>query len=100
MFAVRTLVHGSVERLVDRLVLGLVANTGLPAPGLAVGVGAPVDQSPEAPRVRLLVRPILALPVNEDKRLSRFLFFCGLVEVEGSRVEGKAALNLEKLLRL
>lgn len=64
MFAVRTLVHRAVESLVHRLVLRLVANTGLPAPGLALGLGAPADEPPEAPGVRLLVRPVVALPVN------------------------------------
>jgi len=62
LLAVGTFVHSAVEGLVDCLVLWLVTNTSLPAPGFAFGLIASAHKASVTPRIGLLVRAVLTFP--------------------------------------
>ena len=66
LVVVGTFVHSAVESLVYCLVLGLVTNTSLPAPGFAFGLIASAYKTPVPSRIGFLVRLVLTFPAKYE----------------------------------
>ena len=78
LLAVGTFVHCAVEGLVDCLVLWLVTNTSLPAPGFAFGLIASAHKASVTPRIGLLVRAVLTFPEIYEVHVI-YKSYCGML---------------------
>ena len=77
LLAVGTFVHCAVEGLVDCLVLWLVTNTSLPAPGFAFGLIASAHKASVTPSIGLLVRAVFTFPETYEAHLI-YKSYCGM----------------------
>ena len=78
LLALRTFVHCAVEGLVDCLVLWLVTDTSLPAPGFAFGLIASADKASVTSRIGLLVWAVLTFPgIYEAHAI--YKSYCGML---------------------